>query len=193
MAPARMWGGTASTAASWHIRCRIILILAAVFVHIAVPGGVVPALAAGCATDSQGQVSVTGASASCTIAPASTVSRVTAAGAAQVQANGVQIAVPYGVAATAQGGGVIILDQDTLINIQASGGNQGLVATGAGGRIIADGITLEGTLLSGGDVAAHSQAGAQIQRTDVTVDIGGPGGGKTALLADSGAHIPART
>ena len=109
----------------------------------------------------------------------------------RITAAGLTINVTGGgnVSAKAEAGGQITLNPGTIIQM-ASGGTQGLWATGAGSQIIAYGITLTGST-GGGDLPVHSQSGAVIQLSNSTVDLGGASGGKLALFAETGSTITA--
>ncbi len=110
----------------------------------------------------------------------------------EIVATGFNLSLPGGgdILVEATNGGIVRLNSGTLINMLNSGGNNGLLAIGAGSQIIGNGITVQGPL-GGGDFAAHTQSGALIQLSDSTVSITGTSGGKTPLEAETGSTITA--
>lgn len=92
--------------------------------------------------------------------------------------------------ALAQAGGLIALNDGTAITMTSGGGSQGLVATGAGSKITADGITLQGQT-GGGDIAIHSTAGSEIDLANSTVNLSSQGGGVTAVVVDQSSTFNA--
>ena len=206
------------------------------------------ALAANCPINGSGEVTVSGTT--CVIPPADTVHRITGSSDAVIMANGVHVAVPFGVGVTSQtgslitfgvdptagassivsqfgGGGItvllanggssridasdlnvtfggggnimveaqagaqITLHDGTTIDILNSGGNQGLLATGANSRIIANNIT-ETATVGGGDFGVHAQSGGEIDLTESAFNFNGTGGGETVVVAESHSTIVAQ-
>lgn len=80
-------------------------------------------------------------------------SLITAAG------DGLTLSAPNGGAtvAIAQNGGRIVLEDGTDVNLQGGGGNQGLLAAGAGSDIETSAVTITANASGGNDFAARAK------------------------------------
>ena len=109
---------------------------------------------------------VTASGISCSIPPASTVNRITASTSSAVVANGVHVAVPFGVGVTSQTGSLITFGVDpstggsSIVSQFGGGGITVLLANGASSRI--DASDLNVTFGGGGNIIVEALAGGQI-------------------------------
>jgi outer membrane autotransporter protein len=112
----------------------------------------------------------------------------------QIIATGLSVNMNGGggnVAAKATGGGLITLNNGTIINFAAGGGgNTGLWATGAGSQIVTAGTTVNMIGGGGGDTGVRADTGANVTLNGSTVNVQSNGGGETGLMASgSGSSI----
>lgn len=157
-------------------------------VALAASGGISSAWAANCPSNGG---EFTNGGAACSIPPGTSAARITATGSGAIQANGVAISVPYGVAVTAQGGGSVLFGVDpaagpsTLSELYAgSGGITGLLANGTNSQIVASGLVIK--LPASGITVALAENGGQITLNDGASIAMASGGGSQGLVA-SGA------
>ncbi|WP_420993801.1 autotransporter outer membrane beta-barrel domain-containing protein [Cupriavidus sp. 30B13] len=146
-----------------------------------------PAGAANCPASGQPAEYTSPAGTTCTV-PAGTAARITASGTGSaVQANGVNVAVPFGTGVTAQNGAAVMFGIDpsagrgSITNPFGGGGITAMRAAGAGSQITASGVTV--TLNAGGVVVASAEAGGLITLDSGTTVNVSPGGGSNTLVA----------
>jgi outer membrane autotransporter protein len=139
----------------------------------------------------------TNGGAACSIPAGTAVSRITATGSGAIQANGIAIAVPYGIAVTAQNGGAVLFGVDpqagpsTLSELYAgSGGITGLLANGTNSQIIASGLAIN--LPASGITIALAENGGQITLNDgSTINLNSGGGSLGLVASGAGSSITA--
>jgi outer membrane autotransporter protein len=194
MAPKRVRAEPGSAAVPSRVRHELIFVLFAALASVGAPGSISLAQAASCSTNGQGQVNVSGTSGSCTVSPGQTVNGIVASNSAQVGANGVQVSVPYGTAATAQGGGLITFGIDptkggsSIVSQYGGGGLTGLLANGAGSEIDASGLTI--SFPGGGNILVWAENGGVVRLDDGTLlDILNSGGNQGLLATGAGSQI----
>jgi hypothetical protein len=130
---------------------------------------------------------VTASGISCSIPPPSTVNRITASTSSAVVANGVHVAVPFGVGVTSQTGSLITFGVDpstggsSIVSQFGGGGITVLLANGASSKI--DASDLNVTFGGGGNIIVEALAGGQITLDDGTVVNILNSGGNQGLLA----------
>ncbi|WFU69609.1 autotransporter outer membrane beta-barrel domain-containing protein [Bradyrhizobium sp. CB2312] len=166
----------------------MVCVVSAVPPFAMVHGSISTAQAANCPVNGSQEVSVSGAAASCTIPPASTVARVTAANSAAIAADGVSINVPFGTAVTAQSGATITFGiapapagGSSIANPTGGGGIIGLLASGAQSHILASGLNV--ILSGGGNTLVKAENGGVITLDNNTLLNILNSGGNTGLLA----------
>jgi hypothetical protein len=137
---------------------------------------------------------VTATAMSCAIQPGATVNRITASTSSEVVANGVHVAVPFGVGVTSQTGSLIAFGVDptagasSIVSQFGGGGITVLLANGASSRI--DASDLNVTFGGGRNIMVEAQAGAQITLHDgTTIDILNSGGNQGLLATGTNSRI----
>ena len=175
-------------------RRKGISLVQSVLVAFATSAGISPTWAANCPSNGG---EFTNGGAACSIPPGTSAARITATGSGAIQANGVAIAVPYGVAVTAQGGGSVLFGVDPaagpsrLSELYAgSGGITGLLANGANSQIVASGLVIN--LPASGITIALAENGGQITLNDgATITMTSGGGSQGLVASGAGSTITA--
>ncbi|HEY5288919.1 MAG TPA: autotransporter outer membrane beta-barrel domain-containing protein [Caulobacteraceae bacterium] len=135
---------------------------------------------------------------SCAILPGSTVHRITASTNSAIDANGVDVPVPFGVGVTSQTGSLITFGVDpsaggsSILSQFGGGGITVLLANGTSSKI--DASDLNVTFGGGGNIMVEAQAGGQITLDDGTVvNILNSGGNQGLLATGTNSRIIANT